>query len=159
MSNKKKTPDDNTPKNGRRKPNSGQFKPGNTIGMETRIKPGHVLSTKYEEDYPQKLLDYFADCPDVFPTIEGFAIKYDIAIRTVRYWAVDEEKHPLFASAYAQCIAMQKQNLIANGLLERYNAQLTKFLLINNHGMSERVEQKIEGETKAEVTVEIREVN
>jgi hypothetical protein len=36
---------------------------------------------------------------------------------------------------------MQKQNLLANGLLERYNAQLTKFLLINNHGMSEKVEQ------------------
>lgn len=142
MSNKKKTPDDNTPKNGRRKAPSTAFKPGNTIGSETRFKPGHTLSTKYEEDYPDKLLEYFADCgEDVFPTVEGFAIKNHIAVNTVRNWANGNGKYPQFEFAYAQCIAMQKQNLLANGLLERYNAQLTKFLLINNHGMSEKVEQ------------------
>jgi hypothetical protein len=47
---------------------------------------------------------------------------------------------------------------VQNGLKENYNATLVKFLLINNHGMSEKVEQKVDGTSTADITVNIREV-
>ena len=135
-----------------------QFKPGNEIGKETRFKKGNLLSTKYKEEYAEKLIKYFKEY-DGFPTIEGFAIDNDISVRCVKYWGHDEEEHPRFAFAYRQAIAIQKRKLLENGLADKYNAALTKFLLMNNHGMSDKSEQKVEGEANATITVNIREVD
>jgi hypothetical protein len=135
-----------------------KFQKGNTIGSETRFKPGHTLSKKYKTEYAASLLEYFETC-DSLPTIEGWAVKNRIEVRTAVNWSKNEEKYPQFSSAYAQAKAIQKNKLIENGLCDAYNVQLVKFLLINNHEMREKSEQKVEGDTNATVTVNIREVN
>ena len=135
-----------------------KFKEGNEIGIDTRFKPGNTLSKKYKPEYADSLLLYFLTC-EKLPTIEEWAVQNNLAIRTVYDWTTNEEKYPRFAATYTQAKAIQKTKLMQNGLAEIYNATLVKFLLINNHGMSEKIEQKVEGETSAAITVNIREVN
>lgn len=135
-----------------------KFKPGNEIGINTRFKPGNTLSKKYKPEYADSLLLYFLTC-EKLPTIEEWAVENHLAIRTVYDWTTNEGKYPRFAASYAQAKAIQKTKLVQNGLRETYNASLVKFLLINNHGMSEKIEQKVEGEASAAITVNIREVN
>ena len=53
---KKKT--EATPKK-ERKPNSGQFKKGNTVGKETRFKKGHNVPCKFKEEYCDELIKFF----------------------------------------------------------------------------------------------------
>lgn len=138
--------------------NDTKFKEGNEIGIDTRFKSGNTISKKYKAEYADSLLIYFLTC-ERLPTIEEWAVQNHIDVRTVRNWTKNEEKYPRFSSAYAQALAIQKTKLVQNGLCEKYNASLVKFLLINNHGMSEKIEQKVEGETSAAITVNIREVN
>lgn len=141
-----------------KKENKGQFKPGNTIGSETRFTVGHQLSCKYDSTYPDSLLNFFKTC-DGFPTIERWAVENNIAIRSVYNWIADENKYPHFASAHAQAKAIQKDKLETLGLTRAYDASLVKFLLVNNHDMVEKSEHKIDGETSADITINIREVN
>lgn len=141
-----------------KKENKGQFKPGNTIGSETRFTAGHKLSCKYKSTYPDSLLNYFKTC-DGFPTFERWAVENNIAVRSLSNWIADENKYPLFADAYAQAKAIQKDKLETLGLTRVYDANMVKFLLANNHDMSEKSEQKIDGETSTDITINIREVN
>ena len=53
---KKKT--EATPKK-ERKPNSGQFKKGNTVGKETMFKKGHNVPCKFKEEYCDELIKFF----------------------------------------------------------------------------------------------------
>ena len=135
-----------------------KFKPGNETGKDTRFKKGNTLRKKYKPEYADSLLAYFLSC-DHCPTLEEWAVNNNLKIRTVYDWTEDEEKYPRFATTYAQAKAIQKNNLVQNGLTERYNASIVKFLLINTHGMSEKIEQKVDGKTDASITVNIREVN
>jgi len=114
-----------------------KFKKGNEIGIDTRFKPGNTLSKKYKSEYADSLLKYFLTC-EKLPTIEEWAVQNQLAIRTVYDWTTDENKYPRFAASYAQAKAIQKTKLVQNGLREVYNATLAKFLLINNHGMSDK---------------------
>lgn len=137
---------------------STKFQPGNEIGKETRFKAGNTLRKKYKAEYAESLLIYFLNC-EKLPTVEGWAVENNIAIRTVYSWMANEDKYPRFAAVYAQAKAIQKAKLIQNGLCEEYNATLVKFLLVNNHGMSDKIEQKLDGESNASITVNIHEVN
>lgn len=138
--------------------NSGRFKKGNEIGKETRLKPGHTLSKKYTEDYAFDLLTYFEEAEDLV-FVEDWAVSRKISIRAINDWLNDEEKYPLFATHYKQAMAIQLLKLSKGGLKGDYNARLVEFLLKNNHGMRDKVEQKLEGGTNDTLTVEIREVN
>jgi hypothetical protein len=135
-----------------------KFKKGNEIGKETRFQAGNQLSSKYKDEYADSLLEFFRTYDGV-PTFEKWADENGIDVRTACNWKNDDEKYPRFSANYAQALSLQKAKLIEYGLLDKYNANLTKFLLTNIHGMSEKVEQKVEGDTNATITVEIREVN
>jgi hypothetical protein len=137
---------------------NGKFEKGNTIGFETRFKPGHKLSLKYKQAYCDSLLKYFKECEEC-PTIEGWANSNNISISAARVWVSNPKKYPHFATIYEQALSIQKDKLIQKGLLEGYNVQLVKFLLTNNHDMRDKTEQKFEGETSTAITVNIREVN
>ena len=113
------------------------FKPGNEIGKATRFKLGNLFSTKYNPEYADSLLKYFKE-HEGFPTIEEWAVENNLAIRTVYEWSHDEDKYPRFAATFKQTMAIQKSKLLQNGLADKYNATLTKFLLMNNHGMSDK---------------------
>ena len=121
-----------------RKPNSGQFKPGNTIGKETRIKPGTMLTSKYDDSYPEDLIKYFLDPNEIYPTFVGWAKTKRICIETAEHWANDPEKYPLFSEAYRQCRAINRDNLEVGGATGRLNPNIVKFLLSAKHGLSEK---------------------
>lgn len=131
-----------------------KFEKGNQIGKETRFQPGNTLCKKYDVKYADSLLEYFMKS-EKCPTIEEWAVENKLAIRTVYHWATNENKYPRFASAYAQAKAIQKNKLVQNGLLEIYNASLVKFLLVNNHGMAEKVEQEVKADAKLEVNINV----
>jgi hypothetical protein len=78
---------------------------------------------------------------------------------TVSGWVTKPDKYRRFVIAYEKCKAIQKDKLINLGLNKRYDASMVKFLLINNHDMIEKTEQKIDGETSTDITINIREVN
>lgn len=165
MSNdKKKTTtaqnNETAPVNKGRKPNSGQFKKGNTIGMETRFQKGHDVTCKYDEKYCEELISFFSDVkpeiiyeecyypdgtvkarrpasviPAQLPTFEGFAWKIGVTVGTLLNW---RDKYPHFANAYTRAIEKQKEILLINGANKQYDGNFAKFLLMNNHGMSEK---------------------
>ena len=139
-----------------KKENKGQFKKGNEIGIDTRFKIGNTISTKYDESYPDSILKYFIEC-ETLPIADEWAVINGISASTVDKW-IASNAHPRFTSAYEQCMKIQKIKLQKNGIRGIYNAELTKFLLKNNHGMTDKTEQKIEGEAKADITVKIHEV-
>ncbi len=119
-----------------------QFEKGNQIGKETQFKKGNQwrISTKYEERYADELLDYFLDEKTPFPTIEGFAIKIRVAVKTVKNW-YSTGKSRRFTLAYEQAMAIQKERLLVGGLTRKFDSQMVKFIAANNHGMGERVQQ------------------
>ena len=147
-----------------RKPNPGQFKKGhtagqktqfkkgNTIGSETRIKPGEKLASVYQEKYPDSMLEYAMREDVIYPSLEGWCMSENVAIRTAYDWL---ESHPRFADVYSQLKYVQKQRLEERGLTNRYNPQIVKFLLENNHGMKEKKETEISGSA---VTINLHEV-
>ena len=147
-----------TKKNSERKPvkpHNGLFKPGNTIGMETRVKPGQMLASVYDEGYPDSIYQYCAE-PAIFHSFERWCVNNMVHVRTAMDWVNNPEKYPQFASAYEYLKHIQKCELMERGLSGEYNAQIDKFLLENNHGMREKNESEIKGSA---ITVNIREVD
>ena len=136
----------------------GRFAKGNTVGAETTFKPGNTLHSVYNPDYPDKLLEYFRDTEEPFPTLEGFAEKYHIAIRTLERWVLSDPKDEMFgrmADAYAQCKAIQKRALLVHGLTRSFDASMVKFLLSTNHDMHERSDQHVEADTTFRVEIDV----
>ncbi len=147
------------------KPNSGQFKKGNTVGKETRFKKGHGVPCKYKEEYCQKLIDFFTGgepqiiyeesyytdgslkgkrpvqiIPAKLPTFEGFAWSIGVTIGTLENW---RKEYPHFDTAYARALEKQKEILLVNGTNKQYDGNFSKFLLTNNHGMAEQVKNDV----------------
>ena len=134
----------------------GQFVEGNTIGINTRFKPGNIpIHSKYKAEYVDLMYLYFSDGSNIMPTLEGFAAKYSIAIQSLERWVNNREKYPRLSAMWAQCKAMQKEKLLLGGLTEQFNAQIVKFIAINNHGMKEKIEQEVNGNAKVEVKISV----
>ena len=115
----------------------GQFKKGNTVGAATRFATGNKLSEKYREEYCDKMLAYFRDEKEKYPTFELFADSIGVHANTLMGW---QESHPRFGAVYAHCKAIQKGKLIRGGVLGVFNPAVVKFVATNCHGMSDKVE-------------------
>ena len=147
-----------------RDPKTGRFTKDNTIGSEYRFKEGNTLSTIYNDEYADKLLDYFREKIEngEVPFIFKWADDANISARAVSAWANEKEengdyKHPRFAYIHAHCMCLQQYALMSGGLQDRLNARVVEFLLKNLHGMTDKVEQDISA--SGEFTVNIREVD
>ena len=135
-----------------------KFKKGNTIGKETRFKVGHTFSNKYKTEYCEQMLKYFKDEIEEghYPTFELYAVSIGVVNDTLLNWA---DAHPQFRHAYEACKSLQKGIMISGTMEGRFNPVFAKFLAVNCHGMVEKSEQKVEGDTNATITVNIHEVN
>lgn len=123
----------------------GQFTRGNKLS-------GGAKATKYRREYARDIIKYFDITPtkevtrggrretviNEYPMFEGFAKKIGVTSRTLLSWC---EKHKEFAEAYERCKDMQRYILVTNSLLSRYNSGFAKFIAMNHHGMSEKVER------------------
>ena len=140
------------------KENKGRFKPGNEIGKETRFKIGHNFSNKYNVSYCEAMLKYFKEEIEAghYPTFELFAVSIGVTHDTLLNWKVG---HPQFRSIYDLCKTLQKGVMMSGTMEGRFNPVFAKFLAVNCHGMVEKTEQKVEGDTNATLTVNIHEVN
>ena len=118
----------------------GQFKKGNTVGAATRFATGNKLSEKYREEYCDKMLAYFRDEKEKYPTFELFADSIGVHANTLMGW---QESHPRFGAVYAHCKAIQKGKLIRGGVLGVFNPAVVKFVATNCHGMSDKVENDV----------------
>lgn len=152
---KKKQSKKNEPK---RPATSGSFKPGYDPRRTALFQPGHIpLIEVYDDSYPQSVLDYFSREDIVCPTLGGWAVENNVAVRTLNDWT--NENSPRyrqeFATACAQCKEIQRNLLIKNGLLEAYSPRMVEFLLKNCHGMSDKVEQDIKGNGTFKVDIKI----
>lgn len=136
---KKKTDSGNKP----RKPNSGQFKKGNTIGIETRFDKGNAITSVYDPTFPDSMLEYAKRDDVAYPSLEGWCLEHGIIIRTAQNWVANHIEYPRFSSAYEELKEIQKHRLAERGLLNRYNPQIVKFLLENNHGMREKADNSV----------------
>ena len=137
----------------------GHFLPGNTVGEETRFAKGNTLSKKYNDSYAEDILRYFREKLEAneVPFLGKWADRKGIDIKTAETWAKNAEgEHARFSVAYAQCLEMQKISLMQGGLKSTFNPRIVEFLLKNIHGMKDKVEQEITGDTA--FTVNIREV-
>lgn len=130
----------------------GRFKPKHSVGKSTRFALGHILSAKYDESYPEKMIRYFLDESIEIHTFEDFAHSLGVIAETLRNWT---ESHAHFRDAYAVCKEVAKQELLVGGLTEKYNPQIVKFLAINNHGMKEKIEQEVKGDAQIQVRIDV----
>lgn len=124
----------------RERDSRGRFIKGNEIGLETRVKPGEILRTVYDDSYADDILNYFMTHTG-YPTVQAWCAERGIYYNTAVNWGRNEELCPRFVIAYAQCMAIQQAKGIEGGMSGRFNPQFAKFMLSACHGMSERVEQ------------------
>ena len=123
------------------------------------FEKGNLAAFKYKQEIADQMMKYADDDSLTYPSIEDFAIRHQIPIRTITRWVAeakeDEEKYPRLATSHAYLLARQKQMLIDRGLRETYNSQLVKFLLTNCHGMSEKSQVDAKTDNKFEVNIKV----
>ena len=120
--------------------------------------PGNDFASKYKDEYCDKMLEFFEECEKdgVYPSFAKFARMIGVHESTLRIWA---ESNPRFHSIKDDCEGIQKDILVQNALIERYNPGFTKFLLSANHGMREKTESDVNMNANAEVDVRIEVVD
>lgn len=126
-----------------------------------------IHKTKYKEEYVEGVIDYFRgrefdgmrkveEFEDqdgniktkkqlkAFPTpsLAGFAVHVGVSANTIKEW---RKRHPEFDEACE--IAMQKQmeHIIHNASTGQMPTNFAIFLLKNNHGMVDKVENEMSG--------------
>ncbi len=160
-----------------RKQNSGQFQEGNPIGEETRFKKGNKVAVKYKDEYCEMLISFFTEqerevvyeeeyykegglkkrTPKIvlapsFPTFELFAAKIGVTAHTLINW---KDKYPRFSMAYECAKNMQLGIAKKNGIAKLYDSNFAKFVLINDHEMTDRVVQEQAQEKPFEVNINV----
>lgn len=125
-----------------------------------RFEKGNQAACKYKEEYADLMMNYANDESVIFPSVEDFANRQHIPVRTLHRWIAeskeDEEKYPRLADTCAHLHSRQKQILIERGLTDRYNSSIVKFLLANNHGMSEKTAAEVNAKTDNKFEVNIK---
>ncbi|MCX7553640.1 terminase small subunit [Marinicella sp. S1101] len=104
--------------------------------------------TKYNEQTTQQLIDYMGEYEthgDVIPTVEGFSDVVGVCKKTVYNWSQKPENKE-FLHALERLKTKQHRTLLNRGLSCQINPMLTKLMLINNHGYTEKKEVKKDNE-------------
>jgi len=98
-------------------------------GRPTEYEPGTVA---------KEVERYISFCKEqaYLPTVEGLAVHLCVARSTIYKWADDHEE---FSDILEQLLAAQASQLIQNGLVNNYNATITK-LMLTKHGYRDKTE-------------------
>lgn len=125
-----------------------------------KFKPGNKAASKYKPEYAEWMRAYVDSGFTVIPTLEEFCLNHDLVTRTVARWVTEHaEEYPRLSFQYARLLNKQKAILIQYGLTEQFNANIVKFLLTNNHGMSEKTSTNIDAKTDNKFEVNIKVVD
>lgn len=116
--------------------------------------------TDYDPKYCEEIVEFFDQDPyeitqddkgrmvvnpRPLATKERFAHKIGVHRDTLQEWA---RVHPAFSVAYKKAEQLQRDALSNGGLLGAYDKTMAIFLLKNNHGMADKVEQKVTTSTE-----------
>jgi hypothetical protein len=115
--------------------------------------------TEYQEDYPQKTIDYVNRCLDTkeFPSIEWLCTQVlDCTEDTIANWSKDHED---FLGAVEFLKQVQRHVLQQYGLQNKWNSGMARFILSANHGMVERKDITSGGEKIIRAEVEYIDAN
>lgn len=125
-----------------------------------KFEKGNRAACKYKEEYADLMMIYANDESVIYPSVEDFANRHHIPVRSLSRWIAEskenEELYPRLADTHAHLQSRQKQILIERGLIDRYNASIVKFLLANNHGMSEKTAAELNAKTDNKFEVNIK---
>jgi hypothetical protein len=93
--------------------------------------------TKYSTKTCKHVRDYSLKCveEEKFPTIEGLAAYLRVGTRTIYDWKAE---HSDFSQTIEKLLDSQRELLVTNGLVGKYNTRFSMFLLKANHGMREK---------------------
>ncbi|GIW67912.1 MAG: hypothetical protein KatS3mg096_780 [Candidatus Parcubacteria bacterium] len=110
---------------------------GNKNAQKFNLEKFIEVSKDYIEN-PQKY-------QDVIPTVEGLAVALGVSREVIYDWAKKDE---IVFHTLKFLNTVQSKKLITGGLLNKFNAAITK-LLLSRHGYIEKteVEEKISGST------------
>jgi hypothetical protein len=130
------------------------------MANKASFKNGNTAACKYKAEYIDMLRAYTKCGYEVIPTLEEFCEIHNIPERTFARWVTEKkEKYERLATEYAHMLAKQKKLLIEKGLTNVFNPQIVKFLLSNNHGMSEKTAANIDAKTDNKFEVNIKVVD
>jgi hypothetical protein len=100
--------------------------------------------SKYDESYLDEIIEYVKDCAGdekyPLPTAEGFAVRIGVNKTTLYEWAKVYED---FSNALGFLKSKQCIELVNGGLSNRFNSTITKLMLSNNHGYSDKIEHDV----------------
>lgn len=100
---------------------------------------------KYTEDFINKqaddLLEWLKNSENIF--FEDFLLDQNINPNRMSEWALVNER---FLGAYEIAKHRQLSRLKKGAVLKEFDSGFTKFLMINNHGYSDKTETKISGD-------------
>ncbi len=102
-------------------------------------KPTKVLPSKINDQITEYLT--FTHTKGNLPTVEGFSLWIGC---NSAYLSDRCRTNKVIAKAMQRIKGLQKDKLVNNGLNRSYDSSMSKFLLMNNHGMSEKSESKNE---------------
>ena len=105
----------------------------------------------YSKEIITKSLEYlerYQTVGDMIPSVEGLAHYIDRARSTIYFWAEQEDKKE-FLDILDKINETQKKVLINKGLSGDFNSNITK-LVLGKHGLSDKVEQELNGKVKLE---------
>lgn len=146
MATKSKTPSEPQPK--KNTGENGQFVPGNDA------------ASKYKDEYADWMRAYVDGGYDIIPTLAEFCVNHDLPERTVTRWVTEKaDNYERLATQYARLLSKQKAILIKFGLTEQFNSHIVKFLLANNHGMSDKASTTVDAKTDNKFEVNIKVVD
>jgi hypothetical protein len=110
-------------------------------GCETGGRP-RLYSKEDIERYADEFKVWLNDSSHVW--FKDFCLDNDIDPDFLSEWAAENEK---FAGVYRQAKHRQESRLINGGLLSVYNGSIVKLVLANAHGWTDKVEQKLSGDS------------
>ena len=122
-----------------------------------KFESGNQAACKYDDKYADLMMNYADSGYTILPSLEEFCKINNLPNRTVERWVAEaENKYPRLADSYARLKKEQKRVLIEKGLTERFNASMVKFLLSNNHDMSEKTAAEVNANTNNKFEVNIK---
>jgi len=104
--------------------------------------------TTYTPEINKAAEEYIENCPDVCPSVVGFACHISVLQRQLYKWA---EKHDEFRRTLDKIVEEQHSALVNKGLSSQYNSNITKLMLSHNHGYTDKHDITSGGQSLADI--------
>lgn len=110
--------------------------------------------TKYKEEYAEDIIEFFLKykryevdeetgkkSPLTPPTFSGYAVHLGVCRDTLMDW---RERHPEFNKAYKAAKVIQERHIVENSMEGVAPTAFAIFMMKNNHGWTDKIEQKVD---------------